>query len=148
VLGGASLKPELNAGFNAVSFHEEDGSILLAPRSNTWSRSARRQAARATTSFDASEQTKGTLNGDQEHTEPLMRVRLSFLAPTPPTSATDGEWRGATLTLHFLEGRDRSVVEAFWKFLLAKAGLVGRNEESAAAGRGGLAGRGRRGGSH
>lgn len=87
----------------------------------------------------------------EQDIKPLMRLRLSFLQPSPPSTDNSSEkvdWRGATLTVDFLEGQEYSVMEAFWKCLLTKAGLLGRIEPSRVlVGRGGRAGRGRRGGS-
>jgi hypothetical protein len=41
-------------------------------------------------------------------------------AEETPYTATRGR-----VELRWLEGRDRSVVEGLWKFILTKAGLVG-----------------------
>ena len=136
------------------SLLEDDGSIVLSPLTNTWSRAARRQAARAPSiqnEGDAHPQIGLAEDVPPESTtegNPLMRVRITFIPPVPPNNADkedQGDWRGATLGLDFLEGRDRSSVDALWKFLLTKAGLVGRNEPPTdAPSHGGRAGRGRR----
>jgi len=141
ILRDTNLAPDEES----IASYGQEGSILLSPIHNTWSRSARRQATRKIPSSE----TQPEVNTGEESTEPIMRIRLSFQSSVPSTSesqAGDGDWRGATLTLDWLEGRDRITVEGFWKFLLTKAGLVGRVKPTQGGGRGGRAGRGRRGG--
>ena len=115
---------------------------MLAPRRNTWSRSARRQATRAIRVTE-SESNNPSENTDSEvaSAQPLMRLCLYFMTPAAlklggTVSVQDEDLRGATLSLDFLEGRDRPAMEAFWMFLLTKAGLVGRAGPSSAGGRG------------
>ena len=158
VLGDIHLLPVKNDVAGSWSLLESEGSIILSPRRNTWSRSARRQAARTTASGEAGSAEQSSFDrqagGDDQDSEiePLMRVRLSFIPPAPPVSEVPvGEvnWRGAALALDFLEGRDRAIVDAFWKFLLTKAGFLGRAEIPGgglrAGLRGGRTGRGERG---
>lgn len=157
--------------------------IAIAPISNTWSRAARRQAARGGGSGSAA---PSQPSGSGASAQPLFRATIHFLdvralPPPKPAGTTspgkakqdgkdgqDGqEDRGTYLgaedegreteegreskecravgvpevektaeetaytasrgrvELRWLEGRDRSVVEGLWKFILTKAGLVG-----------------------
>ncbi|KAK1925018.1 hypothetical protein DB88DRAFT_525720 [Papiliotrema laurentii] len=122
----------------------KDG-IVLQPSTNTWSRAARRQAAREQTGADPTPKGEPTASEGKL----LFTARLSFIDAVPPSKVTadgadevenaykprsiterlgrQGDWRGATLTLHVIAGRDRDIVDAFWKFLLNKAGLLGSN---------------------
>jgi len=76
--------------------------ITLAPTSNTWSRAARRGASTPATNAEA-----------------LFRADLS-VQRTESTSS---------LTLTWTWGPERGVVDAFWKFLVSKAGLRGEKRE-------------------
>ena len=142
----------MNVGSSEIS------SVIISPKQNTWSRAARRQAARVETdvtpqhgSNDQDQSRQSALQDDQgrpnkrdqdgpeEDVEPLMVLRLSFIPPIPPCDTnstsdpqsehinikTEGDWRGATLTLDFVMGKERALVDAFWKFVLTKAGLLG-----------------------
>ncbi|RXK36723.1 hypothetical protein M231_06030 [Tremella mesenterica] len=99
--------------------------IVLEPRINTWSRHARRHGVTNST----------------EVTEPLFRARLIFeSSPRSDTEEitqvrnTNGGLRteeitrvrstGSGLRLEWLEGRDRTIVESLWKFILSKAQLL------------------------
>lgn len=128
-------------GANAFKSKDE---IILRPPANTWSRAARRLAARG----DAIDQSKEQ-DQPMEPRDNLFAARLSFIDPIPPSEAAcnesdeienaykkrtthattgmNGDWRGSTLILHFLSGEDRDIIDAFWKFLLNKAGLIGSN---------------------
>lgn len=141
VLGEVNLQPEDDGGA-----HHAGDRLVLSPQSNTWSRSARRQAGRIIRLDADGDQVPSEDNVAETNLEPIMRVQLSFVAPTPPQAVegVEGEWRGAKLILVFLGGRDRTVVEGFWKFLLSKAGLLGRSQLFLGE-RGGRDGRGRRG---
>ncbi|WWD17985.1 hypothetical protein CI109_102431 [Kwoniella shandongensis] len=98
--------------------------IIISPISNTWSRAARRLAARqveavssapaVTTGAQATEGSQG-----ESPVLPLLRAKIKFVA-----GSEDGA--SATLEMEWLEGRDRAVVENLWKFLLSKADLVGK----------------------
>lgn len=92
---------------------EEAGNgIELKPRRNTWSRAARRKLALV--------EGEGEKEGEEEGTgEPLFCATLTF----------EEEESGATLKLDWTFGRDRDVVDAFWKFLTTKAGLKRGREE-------------------
>ncbi|EIW69642.1 hypothetical protein TREMEDRAFT_30662 [Tremella mesenterica DSM 1558] len=76
--------------------------IVLEPRINTWSRHARRHGVTNST----------------EMTEPLFRARLIFES-SPRSGRT-----GSGLRLEWLEGRDRTIVEGLWKYILNKAQLL------------------------
>ncbi|KAI9638368.1 uncharacterized protein MKK02DRAFT_22258 [Dioszegia hungarica] len=96
--------------------------IAIAPISNTWSRAARRQAARGGGSGSAA---PSQPSGSGASAQPLFRATIHFLdvrALPPPKPAVELRW---------LEGRDRSVVEGLWKFILTKAGLVGGTSKGA-----------------
>jgi hypothetical protein len=111
--------------------------MVLEPTTNTWSRAARRQAARQIDEEVSKPHGEDELGSD--HQEPIMRVRLSVFAPSVPEEDTEG----AGLRLEYLWGRERAVMEGFWKCLLSKAGLVGKRapEEDASGSQG--RGRGR-----
>jgi hypothetical protein len=53
--------------------------------------------------------------------EPLMRLRLRFLARD----------EGASVMMDWIWGRDRGIVDGFWKFMISKAGLLGKSDEIA-----------------
>ena len=134
ILTDISLMPTSSDDTTAVSTLQQDNSIILSPTQNTWSRSSRRQAIRSA----AYTQKLGTASeGDDPPLwvapTPLMRCRLSFVPSVPPVGEAvvpGRDWRGATLCLDYLEGRDRSILEAFWKFLLTKADLVGQPKQA------------------
>jgi methyltransferase len=110
----------------------EQNSITIAPRSVTWSRAARRQAAR-------NADTSGTAGvGIESDVPALFRAEILFLeassADGEASTAGDGHdapgasSRGASVKLVWHEGRDRSTVEALWKFILTKAQMVGHGD--------------------
>lgn len=117
-------------------------SVVLEPKSNTWSRAARRQAAR-----EAAEGDKGVQASSPPST-PMIVVRISVIPPLPPsaknpnrtslttgdggttTAQTEGDWRGTTLALEFMSGKSRDIVDGLWKFLLTKANLLGTGNAS------------------
>ncbi|WVR05733.1 hypothetical protein IAU60_002758 [Kwoniella sp. DSM 27419] len=107
VLLTIQLNPSKESTDRAQYESDDLSTILLEPTSNTWSRAARRQAARA---------------ADQGHDQPqapIFRARVRF---APPAREIDG----ASLALDWLQGDDRSEVEALWKYVLSKAGLIGK----------------------
>ncbi|WVQ97117.1 hypothetical protein IAU59_004227 [Kwoniella sp. CBS 9459] len=134
--------------------HDEDqvDDIVLAPTINRWSRAARRQAARqvatgsnpgtfdegeraTTTGLDSMSESAGLeakVPLDPSAVIPLFKARLRFVSPKR-------EEEGASLALDWLEGKDRTAVEALWKFLLTKGGLISAKAE--AVGDGGYGGR-------
>jgi len=133
VLAEVKLSPG-SAECEAVS----DG-YVIKPKTNTWSRAARRQAARAE---NAGEEAPTV---DSSAKDPLFIAQLAFLGPRfsaqPEATASNNEAKddtddgvktsgtssvvNARLTLEWTYGEDREIVDAFWKFLLTKAGLLG-----------------------
>ena len=103
-----------------------------------------------------------TKTKDTDSGEPVISMRLSFLPPVPPSaskpstvpgsasqaaiegtvpdvelgSSTHGAWQGATLALDFLQGNDRALFESFWKYLLTKANLLGKQGDGTTVGDG------------
>lgn len=108
---------------------EGASAAVLVPVLITWSRAARRQAQRAKAAEgNALGTPESPTQGSQASPEPLFIARLSFEAQTHPTDAKGGGMalaNGATLHLEWLQGKDRQAVDAFWKFLLTKAELLG-----------------------
>ncbi|WVQ85337.1 hypothetical protein IAT38_007502 [Cryptococcus sp. DSM 104549] len=101
---------------------EDKDDITISPRSITWSRAARRQAAR------------GELAIIDLSSPPLLRARLTLLPSPPPESgeSTPGEELvSGWVQLDWLEGKDWNEVDALWKFILSKAGLVGKRTDHA-----------------
>lgn len=94
--------------------------VSLAPRTNTWSRAARRAGGRE----GGGKEGVGKEGGGQlcavDDSPPLFRALLSF----KPSE------RGASLVLEWTYGDHRDIVDAFWKFLIAKAGLGKRPRET------------------
>lgn len=117
----------------------------LAPMVNSWSRAARRARAQARAHPAPVEQDQPA-NGAAEPSladkpatatateplpepEPLFRARLVIDTPTDGADGADADGPqvlGARVTLEWTWGRDRTLVDAFWKFVLAKGGLVKR----------------------
>ncbi|ORX39814.1 hypothetical protein BD324DRAFT_678907 [Kockovaella imperatae] len=158
------LECQLDPNSSAQAEEQEDGTLNLSPRGNTWSRAARRQAAR--------ENAQNSMAIDEKAPQvagPVIRMRLSFLPPTPltsegtqtqltdratgdsshaiddassepaPASTANGDStgttsQGATLALDWLQGKDRALFESFWKFLLTKGNLLGKQGGSETAG--------------
>lgn len=138
------------ASVNLDATADEDGVIRLAPTANTWSRQARRAAQRAAQTADGSAAGTGEVSGAQPETpagqEPLFRACLSFTQPEAAVSAEIGAEDGAEsgaedgaeavpkstpkarATLDWQWGRDRTIVDAFWKFVIQKAGLRKRKQ--------------------
>ncbi|OCF38557.1 hypothetical protein I317_07667 [Kwoniella heveanensis CBS 569] len=164
VLAGISLLSEPADRSAPVSPHpaerDEGGGveddIMLAPTKNTWSRAARRQAARRTDSDHAVEPSEGGgtsilhSSATEPHTDssaaarippvpnnntPLFRAKVRFVPP----KREDEVGEGASIAIDWLEGRDRAVVEALWKFLLTKGGLISSRAD--VVGDGGYGGR-------
>lgn len=115
-----------------ISGEQADGSILLAPIANTWSRAARRLAARAVPECTGQPYPEILLpTPNPVPPSPIFRARLSFVSPAPPSAnlveqpLAHQDWRGGTLRLDWTYGGDRGALEGFWKFLLTKAGLLG-----------------------
>lgn len=106
---------------------DEDDHIPLAPLANTWSRAARRAAQRNPDSAPA------------PNAEPLFRARLRITGEDSEPGQVSLEWEW---------GRDREVVDTFWKFVLSKSGLLKRRTDDGGdqgyRGRGGWRGRGGR----
>ncbi|WVF70753.1 hypothetical protein IAT40_005547 [Kwoniella sp. CBS 6097] len=136
VLEGISLAPPQTM-ISDAAHSEEKGAISLAPTSNTWSRAARRQAARQAVERGVGGGREGPSelqNGLQTVTTstPLFKAKLWFTKPVR-------EGDGASVSLDWLEGKDRSLVEALWKYLLTKGELISSKAE--VVGDGGYGGR-------
>ncbi|KAK8865830.1 hypothetical protein IAR55_000978 [Kwoniella newhampshirensis] len=96
--------------------------VIISPKSNTWSRAARRQAARQTESVTISTSaTKVAPAENSEISDPLLKAKIIFV-----TGSEDGE--SAMLEMEWMEGKDRAAVENLWKFVLSKAGLIGKRQ--------------------
>lgn len=117
----------------------EEGAILLAPTTNTWSRQARRAAQRAAQNPEAEGEATTSRPEASANAEPLFRARLSFEKPEAPVPAAtecdagtggDGDVAlpNARATMEWQWGRDRTIVDAFWKFVIQKAGLRKRKQ--------------------
>ncbi|KAL1413478.1 hypothetical protein Q8F55_001252 [Vanrija albida] len=99
--------------------------VQLAPVAQSWSRAARRAAQREAGRAVGGEPAEGG-ESDQapqppaahDPPEPLFRARLSF---DPPSVAEPG----AALRIDWTWGRDRTTVDALFKFLVSKSGLAG-----------------------
>lgn len=107
--------------------------ISMTPQSNTWSRAARRAAARQATDGSGSTTTDVAplfraqycfVNVPRNHAKGAKEVEQEGLGESGP-EASDVEAQRGRLELHWIEGRDRFAVEALWKFVLTKAELVG-----------------------
>lgn len=122
---------------------DDAGVIHLAPKSNTWSRQARRAAQRAAQEADGSAGGAGQTSGSQPEAgasqEPLFRAQLRFAGPEASASATDAEASAAAVAeavpkaraiMDWEWGRDRTLVDAFWKFVIQKAGLRKRRQQA------------------
>lgn len=116
---GANGQAEASNGGEPAD-RDEDDHIPLAPLANTWSRAARRAAQRNPDAAPA------------PNAEPLFRARLRI---------TGEEGEPGQVSLEWTWGRDREVVDTFWKFVLSKAGLLKRRFDDD-AGYGGYGGRG------
>lgn len=117
---------------------DEEGVIHLAPTTNTWSRQARRAAQRAAQYAEGGEEASAALPESSTSQEPLFRARLSFTKPEAPAS-TDADRESdveapspsvpkARAAMEWQWGRDRTIVDAFWKFVIQKAGLRKRKQ--------------------
>lgn len=123
---------------------DEEGAILLAPTTNTWSRQARRAAQRAAQNPEAERETTSDQPEASATADPLFRARLRFSKSEAPASAAVEAVAGteggsgedadglalpkARATLEWQWGRDRTIVDAFWKFVIQKAGLRKRKQ--------------------
>ncbi|KAL7423922.1 hypothetical protein Q5752_001507 [Cryptotrichosporon argae] len=115
----AAEEEGMNGPTDAVAEQDADEPklILLEPTRDTWSRSARRAAARS-----AAEPTSG--QGDATvpaaagatAPDPIFRARIGFVPP--PRRGGSAELR-----LEWVYGIDRRPVEGLWQYLVAKAGL-------------------------
>lgn len=134
-LDGAALRERVVAVLKTINMPvewykaSEKASAVLVPMSNTWSRAARRQAQRdKTAQGGAPDGTQGTKQDTRPSLEPLFIAKLSFeeqVKMAADESGASAHADGATLQLEWLQGKDRQVVDAFWKFLLTKAELLG-----------------------
>ncbi|ORY33763.1 hypothetical protein BCR39DRAFT_519100 [Naematelia encephala] len=124
IIQSIQLSPPPIGISNPISEWTDENTILLTPYLNTWSRAARRQAARG----------ELLINDIEQNKEPIMRLLLRFVSPAPPQNEMErkvrgnDEWTGASLELEYVWGRDRAAVDSLWKFLLTKAGLLGTQE--------------------
>ncbi|OWZ61579.1 hypothetical protein AYX15_06227 [Cryptococcus neoformans] len=97
-------------------------SVLIAPRVNTWSRAARRMAAR--------QENKAEPEGQGEVNKPptLFRCRIKYICNH--SRPVDGS---PSLEIDWVEGRreDREAWESFCNFLLSKLGLSRKRQAEA-----------------
>lgn len=123
-----------SVGMNTAA--SDEGVIRLAPQSNTWSRQARRAAQRAAqgvaelASADGGNADSTSEAAPATEGEPLFRARLTFSTPQASDSAEGGIDAApkARAVLDWDWGRDRTTVDAFWKFVITKAGLRKRRQ--------------------
>ena len=111
-----------------------DSPISIAPVAVTWSRAARRQAAREGLTVTSGTPAKSALfradflfesaHGENRNTTPTGGTGAPQI-----TEEAGGAASGGTVKLVWLEGRDRSMVEALWKFMLTKAQLLGHENK-------------------
>lgn len=116
------------------SMGDDGETVKIAPVKVTWSRTARRQAAREAEAGIAGLQAQG--DEAALFTAEIVFTRSDSAAAAVEASDTMGAGddrsaqqkaaeNGGTVKLVWLEGRDRTVVEALWKFILTKAQLLG-----------------------
>ncbi|WWC86060.1 uncharacterized protein L201_000931 [Kwoniella dendrophila CBS 6074] len=103
---------------------QEKPVITIRPKLNTWSRSARRAIARQ--AEQSSDTTPGgsidQSNQEEENSEPLFVARIRFIPPLTPKDFP-------SVSLDWLEGKDRTIVEGLWKYILTKTELIGKKEQ-------------------
>ncbi|WRT63970.1 uncharacterized protein IL334_000897 [Kwoniella shivajii] len=97
----------------------DDKLMYIQPMINTWSRSARRAVLRQ--QDQATTTPASLINANETSDTPLFKARISFI---PPLTAKDH----SSISLDWMEGRDRTMVEGLWKFLLSKAELIGKKK--------------------
>lgn len=114
VLRTVALDPSKDSPDPSQYEGETQDSILIAPRINTWSRAARRMAAR--------QESKVEPESQREAREPpaLFRCRIKYISSH--ATQVDGS---PSLEIDWVEGRreDREAWESFCNFLLSKLGL-------------------------
>jgi hypothetical protein len=119
---------EVLTGIKLVSSPPRLGDVVeLGPMSNTWSRAARRQAVRDS----AVPGTPTPVENVSSSHDPLFRAQISIISPLPPARPEveeQSEQMGASLAFDWTWGRDRGIVDGFWKYLLTKAGLLGSQD--------------------
>lgn len=96
------------AGVDAESDEDKGWNRAIAPRAISWTRAARRKGP------------------GESSTTPLFRARIRVMTPdagrrarSPPAEENE---QNVTITLDWLKGRDRNVVDGFWAFLVCKMG--------------------------
>ncbi|WWD09200.1 hypothetical protein V865_007322 [Kwoniella europaea PYCC6329] len=107
--------------YEPIDGDEEGNDVVMEPINNTWSRAARRALARQAGQFDEQGEDEKGNERQKEPAKPLFKARIRFI---PPLTAKDY----SSITLDWIEGKDRSLVESLWKFLLNKAELIGKKE--------------------
>lgn len=114
VLRTVALDPSNDSPDPAQYEGETQDSILIAPWINTWSRAARRMAAR--------QESKAVPEGQKKASKPsaLFRCRIKYVSSH--VTQVDGP---LSLEIDWVEGRreDREAWESFCCFLLSKLGL-------------------------
>ncbi|WVW82082.1 hypothetical protein I302_104087 [Kwoniella bestiolae CBS 10118] len=100
---------------------QDENTVMIEPKINTWSRAARRALARKTERPPDTTADTHPVQEEEGFSKPLFKARIQFI---PPITLKDF----SSISLDWLEGRDRSLVERLWKFLLNKAELVGKKE--------------------
>ncbi|WVQ71056.1 hypothetical protein IAR50_000581 [Cryptococcus sp. DSM 104548] len=110
------LQSDAPAGTSAQA--ENEDTILLAPKANTWSRAARREAARMAALGEKPA-------APSEPGQSVFRTKIRLIngsdeEPHPQPSSLQIDWTDG-------EGKDRETWESFCKFLLSKMGLTRKN---------------------
>nr|XP_018999717.1 uncharacterized protein I203_07602 [Kwoniella mangroviensis CBS 8507]OCF63178.1 hypothetical protein I203_07602 [Kwoniella mangroviensis CBS 8507] len=126
-----NILQSISLHYEPIDGDEEGNGVIIEPINNTWSRAARRALARQVGQPDEQgEDDKGN-ESQKEAQNPMFRVRIQFI---PPLTAKDY----SSISLDWLEGKDRSLVESLWKFLLNKAELIGKKDHVDSGYRGSL----------
>ncbi|AAW42333.1 conserved hypothetical protein [Cryptococcus deneoformans JEC21] len=122
VLRTVALDPSKDSPDPSQYEGETQNSVLISPRINTWSRAARRMAAR--------QESKAEPEGQGEASKPLTLFRCRIKYVNSHTRPMDGS---PSLEIDWLEGRreDREVWESFCNFLLSKLGLSRKRQAEA-----------------
>nr|XP_019014743.1 uncharacterized protein I206_00829 [Kwoniella pini CBS 10737]OCF53524.1 hypothetical protein I206_00829 [Kwoniella pini CBS 10737] len=124
VLKSISLDPS-NTSLDPAEYKVDDSetsTIILNPLSNSWSRSARRAQARLPSVPANDPEIEAEVQNEEKNAEAIFKAEMKFI---PPLTSNDF----SSISLEWIEGRDRTLVEGLWKFLLNKAELIGKKEE-------------------
>ncbi|ODO11849.1 hypothetical protein I350_00633 [Cryptococcus amylolentus CBS 6273] len=110
-LASIELEPVQSEPSTATGSQSDgDDVIVLAPKANTWSRAARREAARIAASGE-----KPAV--PSESSQSVFRTKIRLVKGSDEGSQLEIDWTDG-------EGKDRETWESFCKFLLSKMGLT------------------------